>query len=252
MMLANGLGELMRVQSTSSARIVDLFCGSASVAWFASQEFDRPVLAVDLQEYAVVLAGAVIERGQGIDADGAPEDWLNAVIRRRRQDAVWSNATALDATAGSTATWSRRARELCQVVDGGLMWNAYGGHYFSPTQAVTFDAMLDVLPRQGHARAVCLAATVIAASKCVAAPGHTAQPFKATATAGRFMRAGLLTSYARCTRSASVRQEWAMRTTWRRRLKSMTWCSLIRRIVAFITVDSTTCSRRLRADSAAT
>jgi len=37
-------------------------------------------------------------------------------------------------------------------------------------------------------RAICLAATVVAASKCAASPGHTAQPFKPNQTAGPFLR----------------------------------------------------------------
>ena len=67
------------------------------------------------------------------------------------------------------------------------MWRNYGGHYFSPTQATSLDAMIDTLPTEPRARDVCLAATITTASQCAAAPGHTAQPFKATATAGRYL-----------------------------------------------------------------
>jgi hypothetical protein len=48
--------------------------------------------------------------------------------------------------------------------------------------------MIQALPTEEPGQTVCLASAVIAASKCAAAPGHTAQPFKATRTAARFLR----------------------------------------------------------------
>ncbi|MDQ2696782.1 MAG: DNA adenine methylase, partial [Pseudomonadota bacterium] len=88
-------------------------------------------------------------------------------------------------------TWQKHAQELCGNDDNnvsGVVWRAYGGHYFSPTQAITFDAMLQTLPQNDVERTVCLAATIIAASSCAASPGHTAQPFKATGNAGLYLR----------------------------------------------------------------
>ena len=69
-----------------------------------------------------------------------------------------------------------------------LIWRCYGGHYFSPTQALSFDAMVQSVPKRSELRELCLAATIVAASQCAAAPGHTAQPFKATPTGARFLR----------------------------------------------------------------
>ena len=69
-----------------------------------------------------------------------------------------------------------------------LIWRCYGGHNFSPTQALSFDSMLRSLPDDSEYRELCLAAVIIAASNCVAAPGHTAQPFKATQTAAAYLR----------------------------------------------------------------
>lgn len=189
-MLRNGLGELMRQESAKCERIVDLFCGSATVAWFAAQRFEKPVLAVDLQRYAVVLARAVIERTKPIPMEGGPQSWLKALRQQRRKYKGWSRASRLDSKSFNTVTWSKRARDLCEdeVDGGGTIWRAYGGHYFSPKQALTFDAMLDCLPPRSATRSICLAAAIIAASKCVASPGHTAQPFKATTTGGPFLR----------------------------------------------------------------
>lgn len=64
---------------------------------------------------------------------------------------------------------------------------AYGGHYFSPEQAVWIDAFRSTLPAAEPAGTVSLAALVQAASQCAAAPGHTAQPFQPTSTPKRFL-----------------------------------------------------------------
>ncbi len=61
-MLQNGLGTLMSRIAKDSGRVVDLFSGSGAVSWHAAEKTNRPVLASDLQAYARVLAGSVIER----------------------------------------------------------------------------------------------------------------------------------------------------------------------------------------------
>jgi hypothetical protein len=53
---------------------------------------------------------------------------------------------------------------------------AYGGYYFSLSQALTLDALRSTLPRTSVERAVALSALIGAASRCSASPGHTAQP----------------------------------------------------------------------------
>jgi len=189
-MLQNGLGQLLKDEADSCRRFVDLFCGAASVSWFCADKFSKPVLATDLQLYAVVLAGAVIARTRPLSSEKVRQRWLPCVSTTRESYAAWPKGRDLDQSGLNIATWRKRAQELCMAkADGaGPIWKAYGGHYFSPTQALTLDAMLEALPRNKPARTVCLAAAVIAASKCVASPGHTAQPFKATRTAGRFLR----------------------------------------------------------------
>jgi hypothetical protein len=67
-----------------------------------------------------------------------------------------------------------------------LITPAYGGYYFSPKQALELDALRATLPR-GENRSLACAALIQAASECAAAPGHTAQPFKPSPTASKFL-----------------------------------------------------------------
>jgi hypothetical protein len=64
---------------------------------------------------------------------------------------------------------------------------AYGGHYFSPQQAIWIDALRANLPQCEPVKTAALAALIQAASQCAAAPGHTAQPFQPTRTAKFFL-----------------------------------------------------------------
>lgn len=161
------------------------------MSWFAATKLGKPVVAFDLQSYAAVLAGAVVKRTSPLDVDRLCQKWLEAAKVMRTRMSGWKRADELDRAAINTATWRKRAQEICASDTGksaSLVWTNYGGHYYSPTQSLAFDAMLDSLPCKGHHRDVCLAATIIAASQCAASPGHTAQPFKATRTAGRYLR----------------------------------------------------------------
>lgn len=190
-MLQNGLGTLLRSEAKSASRVVDLFCGAASVAWFAATKLNKPVAAFDLQHYAAVLAGAVVRRTHAVKPDVVERNWLCPAKRTLSKLKGWREANELDARGLNTATWRKRAQELCgsdAAASGSIIWQCYGGHYFSPTQALSFDAMLRTLPDEEELRELCLAAVIVAASRCAAAPGHTAQPFKATRTAGRYLR----------------------------------------------------------------
>ena len=190
-MLENGLGELLAAQAESALRIVDLFCGAASVSWFAATKLDKSVLACDLQEYAALLAGSVVKRTKPIEAQDLDKLWLSRAAQMQPKLKGWNEARYLDTTEYCTATWQQRAQELCSsdmAAEFSLVWRCYGGHYFSPTQALSFDSMLRSLPDDSESRELCLAAMIIAASNCAAAPGHTAQPFKATRTAAPYLR----------------------------------------------------------------
>ena len=190
-MLENGLGELLKAQAESASRIVDLFCGAASVSWFAATTLDKPILACDLQKYAAILAGSVVKRTKPIEVQDLDKLWLSPAIQIRSELKGWQEASSLDSAEHCTATWQQLAQELCssdEETEFSLVWRCYGGHYFSPTQALSFDSMLQSLPDNRESRELCLAAVIIAASNCAAAPGHTAQPFKATQTAAPYLR----------------------------------------------------------------
>lgn len=189
-MLQNGLGELLKAESIRSGRVVDLFCGGASVSWFAASNLNRQVLAHDLQEYAVVLARAVVGRTQPLDKSALQHGWLRSAKRTRALFRAWKPATNLEHSGADAMRWQEAAQQLCAdsiVHSDQHVTRSYGGYYFSPVQALTFDALIRRLPKSGPERDVCLASTIIAASQCAASPGHTAQPFKANETAGKYL-----------------------------------------------------------------
>lgn len=190
-MLQNGLGDLLTSEAASASRVVDLFCGASSVAWFAATKLNKPVHAVDLQEYAAILAAAVVRRSEPLSPMKLEREWLGAAVRSRLKFHGWKEASELDGRQLNTASWRSRAQELCRggvATTKSVVFTKYGGHYFSPTQALSFDAMLHALPGKAGLRDACLAAVIIAASRCAASPGHTAQPFKATRSAARYLR----------------------------------------------------------------
>lgn len=177
-MLANGLGDLLKEEASKSTHFYDLFCGSGAVSWFLASETSSVVTSVDLQAFATALADAVVTRTRPADAQQLKDAWIVPSIRRRNGNRLWKKASQLGAvpiTKGNVLA----ARDLCmEPVRVGPVWNAYGGHYFSPEQALTIDYLLSGLPQDKSKRSVCLAALIRAASRCAAAPGHTAQPFQ--------------------------------------------------------------------------
>ena len=188
-MLENGLGDLLRDELRDADRLVDLFCGAGSVSWYVATRVGKRVLACDLQQYATTLAAAVIKRTSPHAVVDLVRSWIWKARHWRSQQQEWTVATELDAAGHEISEWQIRAQEVCGA-DGDeemLVYRCYGGHYFSPVQALAIDSLLAVLPSDGERRDLCLAATIMAASQCVAAPGHTAQPFKATPTGGRFL-----------------------------------------------------------------
>lgn len=189
-MLLNGLGQVIRDEAAGAKRFVDLFSGSGMVSWFAGQNTSLPVVAVDLQLYAVVLARSVLARTSMLSAPKLERDWIAKAKARRSHISAWRRAQKVDTAGKSTRQWARKARELCGSLELALgpVWSAYGGYYFSPSQALTLDCLLASIPKEEPARSVCLAAAIVSASECAGSPGHTAQPFRPTPTAGPFLR----------------------------------------------------------------
>jgi adenine-specific DNA-methyltransferase len=185
-MLQNGFGSAITAAAVESERIVDLMAGSGAVAWYAAQNFDQPVLAVDLQAYSSVLSAAVISRTRGLNVGKLERKWLGPARRDASAAAGWETATDFDQPLDRAAV--ERARALCEDEDGGMIWSSYGGHYFSPCQAIQLDSALALLPLREPDRSACRAALIAAAGYCAAAPGHTAQPFQPTKSAIPYIR----------------------------------------------------------------
>ena len=186
-LLENGLDVTLYREVQTANRFVDLFCGTGRVSWFVAESMPTPVLATDLQYYAVVLSGAIIGRTRPVVAKEIVDYWLgparDSVHCSDNLEIAMKNSRNLEADA------IRHARHLCAEVPGGLIWRSYGGHYFSPFQAVAFDCLIEHLPREDEALSdLCRASLVLAASKCAAAPGHTAQPFRPSISALPFIR----------------------------------------------------------------
>jgi adenine-specific DNA-methyltransferase len=187
-MLQNGLGKLLIEQAKSAERVVDLFTGAGYVAWYIAENTSKPVLAVDLQSYAAIMAQSIIGRIENLSPTKLRTDWIDKAIESRNSSLLWREANELESEKLAIKERVKKSRELCKKQsDVGSMWSAYGGHYFSPAQALTFDYLLANLPTSEVEQTVCLAACISAATECVAAPGHTAQPFQPTETAGPFI-----------------------------------------------------------------
>lgn len=175
-MLQNGLGKLLNELVPQHQRFVDLFAGSGAVASYVACSRQLPVLAFDLQAYSVAVAAAVIERTSPENANSIWDRWISEageiLIAANVPNESWETPSDVF-----------HAREWSQAQARLPVTRAYGGHYFSPLQAVCIDALRIALPKDGMGQKLALASLIRAASQCVAAPGHTAQPFQPTRTA---------------------------------------------------------------------
>ena len=190
-MLKNGLGKLLLEESKGRTRVVDLFSGSGSVSWFVSTNVNLPVFALDLQSYAATLAAAVIERSSNVNVKSLIDTWLIKSINWAQQHPTWNEVISIDSSNSNAFTWSKRSRDFVSsfpINEEHVVTSSYGGHYFSLTQSLLLDGMLNNLPSKPQQRKLCHAATIIAASCCSASPGHTAQPFQPTKTASKYIQ----------------------------------------------------------------
>jgi adenine-specific DNA-methyltransferase len=178
-MLRNGLGELIATALPRAARFVDLFTGSAVVSAHVATNFSVPVLAYDLQAFSAVLARAVVARESRIDGAKLWTEWY---ARARKRCLLHDPPSARRISRQSVTD----QRNWCAEQNGALT-KSYGGYYFSALQSSWMDSLCQTLPNTEPARTSAQAALVWTASKCVAAPGHTAQPFQPTRTAKPFL-----------------------------------------------------------------
>lgn len=179
-MLDNGLGDLLAREMPGTWRFVDLFSGSAAVAVHVAQHYPVPVFAFDLQNYSAVLARAVVARRRPVSWQTTWEDWQRRARILLRHSRVPGTPRLTRAVVTDLRRWSGEQTRL-------PITRAYGGHYFSPEQAVCLDALRRTLPENDREFTVGLAALIHAASECAAAPGHTAQPFQPTRNARRYI-----------------------------------------------------------------
>jgi len=180
-MLLNGLGTLINSELENAKRFIDLFTGSAAVAWFVATKHDVPVYAYDLQRYSTALANAVISRTKVLSSDEIWREWetrAKEIMDGRRYP---SAARLTQAKVQDIRRWCSR-QELWTLT------KAYGGHYFSAKQAMWLDALRKTLPKNFDAKRAALGALIEGASQCAAAPGHTAQPFQPTRSAKPFLQ----------------------------------------------------------------
>lgn len=187
-MLGNGLGEALGRSLGDAKRVLDLFTGSAAVAWYVAERHGKEVLASDLQKYSAVLAASIIERTAPITDRNWVDSWMRRARGRVSAHKQWKDIKNLQASLGkilvSEAALNARSIEFDAKFP---LSKAYGGYYFSPWQSTWIDALRASLPESEDLKNIALAALIQAASRCAASPGHTAQPFKPNETAGPFL-----------------------------------------------------------------
>lgn len=179
-MLAGTLGEALLQLAPRATRFVDLFAGSGAVSRYVATSTDVPVISVDLMRFSGAITAATTERTAPINAESMMESWT------RRAD-HWLDdysdyvAAAMALSQPQSAEDAAAARELCAAkISGAFIWSDYGGHYFSPLQALRLSAYYATMPQRAPHRIVALAALLRTASRASASPGHTAQPFQPT------------------------------------------------------------------------
>ena len=187
-MLRNGLGDLIQSRVSRYERFVDLFCGSSVVSWHVASKYTVPVLSSDLQEFCRVLAAAVVCRTRVLGHYWI-DSWIDRATRAAEDHPAFLAAQKLEQCSRQMGIvrYVESARELC-ARECTPITAAYGGHYFSPIQAVYLDCMRSSAPTSRPYCMAALAALVQTASDCAASPGHTAQPFGPTVSAEPYLR----------------------------------------------------------------
>lgn len=199
--LLSFLGDILVEESKNSQSIADPFCGSGAVSWYLAEKTNKSIVSGDLQEFAIRRAAAVTHRTSALDPVAIYKPWIkraNRVLSRITEN--FPNAEkSVEPDVSRTEDIIKlvlRSRLFCETVLPDLlaglrrqfpMTKAYGGHYFSPLQALMLDSLRSTLPINDDERSVALAALIETASRCAASPGHTAQPFQPTITSAKYI-----------------------------------------------------------------
>ena len=195
------LGEILLRYGRHAEKIADPFCGSAAVSWFLAENCDKKIISGDIQAFAVARARAVVERTEVFDPAPMLAHWF-AKARRTVECVASHFPNNLRSIEPNLAEPSRikqivsQSRKFCKEVLPAVFtdiegaWpisKSYGGYYYSPAQALVFDALRQSLPADSAKRKVSLAALVEAVGRAAAAPGHTAQPFQPTDSSAKYI-----------------------------------------------------------------
>ncbi len=178
-LLKNGLGELIIEQAKKSNRFFDPFCGSAAVVWFTAKNTQNKIIAGDLQEYSVYLSNSVILRNKPLIDKGPLNKWIERAKKKHRAHPIIIKSK-------NQSDYVIMSREYCNKMRT-VISRSYGGYYFSPDQAQIFDFLVNYTPQEEPYRSIAKSSLIIAATRCTASPGHTAQPFQPTDSAIKFI-----------------------------------------------------------------
>lgn len=195
------LGEILLEFGSNSQKIADPFCGSAAVSWFLAENTDKTVISGDIQSFAVARASSVIERTTVFDPQTMLACWFERA--KKTVNAVASHfPNHLRSIEPNLTDPSKikevvnQSRNFCHDVLPVVFFNfegkwpiskAYGGYYYSPAQALIFDALRQTLPKKSQEKKIAIAALIEAVSRAAAAPGHTAQPFQPTESSAKYI-----------------------------------------------------------------
>jgi adenine-specific DNA-methyltransferase len=188
-MLRDGLGDVLRRELQAADRFVDLFCGSGAVSWYVAENFPVTVLSNDLQSFSTALSLSITGRTDGFDSDPLLAKWeaRASQVREKTPESRSLESFQFDDWARAPKRTVLRAQSLCSRSTRKGIVKAYGGYYFSPGQALRLDSYCASLPRSSPEREICLAGLIIAAGRCAAAPGHTAQPLRPTRRGAKYL-----------------------------------------------------------------
>lgn len=195
------LGEILLSRAANAESIADAFCGSAAVSWYLAEITDKIIISGDIQSFAVARAKAVIERIDAINPDEMLKNWFEKAKLIVDEVAGYfpNNLKSIEPDLTDSLHIKMvvdQSRRFCGDVlpivfqDFNGEWpisKAYGGYYYSPVQALVFDALRQSLPIEANHRKIAVAALIEATSKAAASPGHTAQPFQPTESSAKYI-----------------------------------------------------------------